>query len=178
MIRLGSQENSQGKSQNQRMGSTTTMLHFREQENQEGIYILLAIRKLAELSKNWSTTYKTGNWGPLFYSRRRKNTIRNTKEWVIVKFFIWYWLHRINFIQVVYETSGGGPEIPAWGTEGPSCQNMCSLSLRRRQKLTGSKYLKKKWSLARGSGCSSMMSAECCPGNSLLMWCLFSAKNN
>ena len=60
MIRLGSQENSQGKSQNQRMGSTTTMLHFREQENQEGIYILLAIRKLAELSKNWSTRLVIG----------------------------------------------------------------------------------------------------------------------
>ena len=77
---------------------------------------------------------------------------------------------------MVCETSEGGPEIPAREMEGPPCQNMCSLSLRRQQKLTRSKYLKKKLSLARGSGCSSMMSAECCPGNSLLMLCLFLAK--
>ena len=69
MIRLGSQENSQGKTQSQRMGSTTTMLYFRQQENQEGIY-LFGYQEIGRIIQK--LVYKTGNWGPLFQSRRRK----------------------------------------------------------------------------------------------------------
>ena len=69
MIRLGSQENSQSKSQNQRMGSTTTILHFRQQENQEGIH-LVGYQEIGRIIQK--LVYKTGNWRPLFQSRRRK----------------------------------------------------------------------------------------------------------
>ena len=93
MIRLGSQENSQGKTQSQRMGSTTTMLYFRQQENQEGIY-LVGHQEIGRIIQK--LVYKTGNWGPLFQSRRRKNTIRNAKEWVIVKFS-----SDINFTELI-----------------------------------------------------------------------------